>query len=90
MADTISADRGDSTGGAVRRSDGAVEIRAVTPRAVATALVVIAVSILWNEWISYYIKGSNISRSHFPMAFFFPFLTVCVLNMLMKIYSRSK
>jgi hypothetical protein len=56
----------------------------VRPRALATALVVIAVSVLWDEWTAYYVRGSQLSRSHFPMAFFFPFLTVTVLNRLVE------
>ena len=32
----------------------------------------------------YYTSGSNISRSHFPMAFFFPFLTACTLNLMLN------
>ncbi len=55
-------------------------VRAVTTRSVLVSIVVIAVSVLWNEWMPYYTAGSNISRSHFPMALFFPFLTVCILN----------
>jgi hypothetical protein len=55
-------------------SESNEQIRAVTPRAVAVALVVNVASVLWDEWMPYYISGSNISRSHFPMAFFFPFL----------------
>lgn len=56
-------------------------VRAVTPRAIIASVGVIAVSVLWNEWMPYYTSGSNISRSHFPMAFFFPFLTACILNL---------
>ena len=58
-------------------------VRAVTLRSVGTALVVIALSILWDEWISYHFRGSNISRSHFPMAFFFPFLVTVTISMLL-------
>ena len=59
------------------------EARAVTLRSVGAALVVIVLSILWDEWISYLFRGSNISRSHFPMAFFFPFLATVVVSMLL-------
>ena len=30
--------------------------------------------------MSYYMSGSNISRSHFPLAFFLPYFTLCVAN----------
>ena len=75
---------GDETAGALQTSVPSGEIRAVTPRAVVAALVVIAASVLWDEWMPYYVKGSNISRSHFPVAFFFPFLSLAVLNMLLS------
>ena len=52
-------------------------MRAVTVRSV------IAVSVLWNEWMPYYTSGSNISRNHFPMAFFF-FLIACTLNLMLN------
>lgn len=75
-----------------RRYEGAASassdevVRAVTPRSVAAAIAVIAATVWWDEWMSYYIDGSNISRSHFPLAFLFPFLCLCVLNMLMVGY----
>ncbi|MYF18099.1 MAG: hypothetical protein F4215_12175, partial [Gemmatimonadetes bacterium] len=56
-------------------------VRAVTTRSVIASIVVITASVLWNEWMPYYTSGSNISRSHFPMAFFFPFLIACTLNL---------
>lgn len=59
-------------------------VRAVTARSVIASVAVIAVSVLWNEWMPYYTSGSNISRSHFPMAFFFPFLTACTLNLMLN------
>ena len=60
------------------------EVRAVTPRSVAVSILVITVSVLWDEWNPYYSAGSNISRSHFPMAFFFPFLATCLTNLLVN------
>ena len=59
-------------------------VRAVTTRSVIVSVVVIGVSVLWDEWMPYYTAGSNISRSHFPMAFFFPFLITCLLNLLVN------
>lgn len=70
---------------AVRAEDSAQAeraARAVTLRAVSTAVVVIGVSTWWNDWASYYMAGSNISRSHFPLAFLFPFMMVAVGNLL--------
>ena len=61
----------------------AANARAVTLRSVGTALVVIALSILWDERMSYQTGGSAISRSHFPMALFCPFLAVAVISMLL-------
>ncbi|OGG46162.1 MAG: hypothetical protein A3F84_26140 [Candidatus Handelsmanbacteria bacterium RIFCSPLOWO2_12_FULL_64_10] len=60
------------------------QVRAVTPRAVATALVIVVTGVLWSEWSPYYFDGSQISRSHFPVAFFLPFLIVGVFNALVK------
>ena len=81
--------RGDAVG-AVEASGPSGEIRAVTPRAVVAAVVVIAASVLWDEWMPYYMSGSNISRSHFPLALFFPFLAVCVLNMVLSSWTQSE
>ena len=53
-----------------------------TYRTAVAAVGVIVVSVLWDEWMPYYSRGSNISRSHFPLAVFYPFLTLCVLNLL--------
>jgi hypothetical protein len=58
-----------------------VEIPAVTARSVIASVTVIAVSVVWDEWMSYYMSGSNISRSHFPLAFFLPYLVLCLLNL---------
>jgi len=66
------------------RQTNTAETRAVTPRAVLAALVVGGSAVLWDEWNPYYIDGSNISRSHFPMAFFFPFLLLCSGNLLLR------
>ena len=66
-------------GGVSRDLQGA---RAVTTRSVAVSAAVIAASVLWDEWMGYYSSGSNISRSHFPMAFFFPYLAACTSNLL--------
>ena len=56
--------------------------KAVTLKAVITALTVVTFGILWTEWSSYYFDGSQVTRSYFPMALFFPFLTVAILSVL--------
>ncbi len=61
------------------------EPKALTVRSVVASVVVIAVSVWWDEWMSYDMSGSNISRSHFPLAFLLPYLLLCTLNLL---YSR--
>lgn len=53
-----------------------------TYRTAIAAVSLIVISVLWNEWMPYYSRGSNISRSHFPLAVFYPFLSLCVLNLL--------
>ncbi|HCK09908.1 MAG TPA: hypothetical protein DHW45_08535 [Candidatus Latescibacteria bacterium] len=53
---------------------------AVTLRAMILAVVTVLVSVLWDEWNPYYMDGSNISRSHFPLAFLLPYLLLCVAN----------
>ena len=47
--------------------------RAVTPRCILAGISIIILTVLWDEWTAYYMRGSNISRSHFPMALLFPF-----------------
>ena len=59
-------------------------VRAVTPRAMVAAVVVIVLGVLWDEWMTFYMAGSNISRSHFPLALLFPFLSLAVLNKLVR------
>ena len=61
-------------------SASAVEIQAVTARSMIASFVIILVSVVWDEWMSYYVSGSNISRSHFPLAFLLPYLLLCCLN----------
>ncbi len=56
------------------------ETRAVTTRSVIWAVCLIVISVWWDEWMTYYMSGSNISRSHFPLAFLLPFLILCLLN----------
>jgi hypothetical protein len=56
-------------------------VRAVTARSLTASLVIIVISVVWDEWMSYYMSGSNISRSHFPLAFLLPYLCLCILNM---------
>ena len=51
---------------------------------VLTVLVVIAAGVIWAEWTAFYLRASRLTRSHFPMALFFPFLTAAVLNMLLN------
>ena len=58
--------------------------RAVTPRAIFVAIVIIVSTVLWDEWMAYYMSGSNISRSHFPLALLFPFLSLAVLNIIAR------
>lgn len=59
-------------------------VRAVTGRGVAAAILVILASVWWDEWMSYYMSGSNISRSHFPLAFLLPYLLLCTLNLVAR------
>jgi len=67
------------------RQDAATEpIRAVTFRAIGAAVCVIVVSVWWDEWMAYYMGGSNISRSHFPLAFLFPFMALAVGNIVVR------
>jgi len=70
--------------------DTPVEIRAVTTRSVIVSIVVIVTSVLWNEWMPYYTSGSNISRSHFPMGLFFPFLIACMINLLVNYWRPGR
>ena len=63
--------------------------RAVTPRCVLAGIGIIILTVLWDEWTAYYMRGSNISRSHFPMALFFPFLSLAVVNMLTRLILPS-
>lgn len=58
--------------------------RAVTVRSVTAAIGVIVVSVWWDEWMTYYMDGSNISRSHFPLAFLFPFMMLAVGNVIVR------
>ena len=53
-----------------------------THRTAVASVAMILVSVLWNEWMPYYTSGSNISRSHFPVALFYPFLILCICNLL--------
>ena len=55
-------------------------VRAITARSLTVSLLIILISVLWDEWMSYYMSGSNISRSHFPLAFLLPYLLLCCLN----------
>lgn len=59
-------------------------VRAVTLRSVGAAVCVIGVSVWWDEWMAYYMGGSNISRSHFPLAFLFPFMALAVGNIIVR------
>lgn len=54
--------------------------RAVSFRSVTVAVCLIVISVWWDEWMAYYMSGSNISRSHFPLAFLLPFLVLCISN----------
>ena len=63
--------------------------RAVTPRCILAGISIIILTVLWDEWTAYYMRGSNISRSHFPMALLFPFLSLAVLNMLARLIRPS-
>jgi hypothetical protein len=63
--------------------------RAVTPRAIFVAVVIIIITVLWDEWMAYYMSGSNISRSHFPLALLFPFLSLAVLNIIARRFLPS-
>jgi hypothetical protein len=56
--------------------------RTLTARSVIASIVIIAASVWWDEWMSYDMSGSNISRSHFPLAFLLPYLLLCTLNLL--------
>lgn len=67
--------------GAWGDAHGVQSVRAVTPRSIFAAVVIIIVTVLWDEWMAYYMAGSNISRSHFPLALLFPFLSLAVFNM---------
>ena len=58
----------------------AVEVRAVTWRSIIVSIVIVLISVVWDEWMSYYMGGSNISRSHFPLAFLLPYFLLCILN----------
>ncbi|MXX14881.1 MAG: hypothetical protein F4Z86_15790 [Gemmatimonadetes bacterium] len=53
-----------------------------TYRTALASVAMILVSVLWNEWMPYYTSGSNISRSHFPVALYYPFLILCICNLL--------
>lgn len=57
-------------------------VRVVTVRSVIAAVLIICVSVWWDEWMSYYMSGSNISRSHFPLAFLLPYLLLCTANLI--------
>ncbi|MBT3603907.1 MAG: hypothetical protein HN521_12645, partial [Candidatus Latescibacteria bacterium] len=59
-------------------------VRAVTFRSIGAAVCVIGVSVWWDEWMAYYMGGSNISRSHFPLAFLFPFMVLAIGNMVIR------
>jgi hypothetical protein len=61
------------------------EMRAVTPRSICAAIGIIVLTVLWDEWMPYYMAGSNISRSHFPLALLFPFVALAVFNMLTRL-----
>ena len=61
------------------------EMRAVTPRSICAAIGIIVLTVLWDEWTPYYMAGSNISRSHFPLALLFPFVALAVFNMLTRL-----
>jgi hypothetical protein len=60
------------------------DVSAVTLRAISAAFCVIVVSVWWDEWMTYYMDGSNISRSHFPLAFLFPFMALAVGNIAIR------
>lgn len=68
----------------MRQDVGEKKERAVTVRSVGAAVCVIVVSVWWDEWMTYYMDGSNISRSHFPLAFLFPFMVLAVGNMVIR------
>lgn len=56
------------------------DAQAVSVRSIVTAVCLIAISVWWDEWMTYFMSGSNISRSHFPLALLLPFLLLCILN----------
>ena len=68
----------------IRQNVAPEHVRAVTLRSVGVAVCVIVVSVWWDEWMAYYMDGSNISRSHFPLAFLFPFMALAVGNIVVR------
>lgn len=72
------------------QDEPAAEVRAVTVRSVVVSIAIVLISVLWDEWMSYYMSGSNISRSHFPLAFFLPYLLLCILNVFVNRFSPSQ
>ncbi len=84
MDDPVSVQKRDESAGVLQASVPPLTTRAVTPRALGTALLIIVAGVLWDEWAAYYLRGSRLTRSHFPMAVFFPFLSVTVLSMLIN------
>jgi hypothetical protein len=68
----------------IRQDVAPEQVRAVTLRSVGVAVCVIVVSVWWDEWMAYYMDGSNISRSHFPLAFLFPFMALAVGNIVVR------
>ena len=61
------------------------EMRGVTPRSIAAAIGIVIATVLWDEWMAFYMRGSNISRSHFPVALLFPFLALAVFSMIARL-----
>ncbi len=60
------------------------EVKAVTLKSVTAAILIVLFSIWWDEWTPFYMAASNISRSHFPLAFFFPLLVLSIWNLIVR------
>jgi hypothetical protein len=58
--------------------------RAVTGPAIIAAILVILVGVLWADWAVYYLRASRMTRSHFPVALFLPFLALGTINLLIR------
>ncbi|MDA0709632.1 MAG: hypothetical protein O3B73_05400 [bacterium] len=60
--------------------DPALSVGAVRFRSVSVGICVIVASVWWDDWMTFYMDGSNISRSHFPLALLFPFVILAICN----------